>query len=232
MISVIIPTLNEAENIAITLEQVQQALKDFEHELVVIDDNSEDKTAEVAKECAIYSKLIIIVRKERRDLSKSIKEGFKHAKGEIILVMDADQSHDPSLIPNMLKQLDKKTDIVIGSRLMQGGRVEDWPWHRRLVSIVGRNLARPLTSVSDPMSGFFIIRKKVLNNGELTPLGYKILLEILVKGNYKRIKEIPITFKTRKKGTSKLNLTNILKFLIHILKLYLHIIYKPIKKHY
>lgn len=219
MISVIIPTLNEASNIRILIPKLSKILKKYRYEMIIVDDNSFDGTYDVAKQLAKKYKVRPILRLERKDLSLSVLEGLKKAKGDIIAVMDADLSHPPEMLPKLIKQLDYH-DLVIGSRIIKGGKVEDWPIHRYLVSYVARLMARPLTAVNDSLSGFFVMKKKVIKGVSLKPRGYKILLEILVKGKYNSIKEISYVFRNRDTGDSNISIMVYYNYLRHLASLY------------
>lgn len=221
MLSIIIPTLNESKNIKILARRIKKAMNNhkIDYELIVVDDNSSDKTFEVAKKLEKKYNIKAFKRIKDKGLSSAVVFGFSKARGDIICVIDADLSHPPELIPRMLKEI-KKNDIVVASRLIKGGKVEDWPMHRKLMSKFATSLANPLSSVNDKMSGFFMIKKKVIKNIHFVPRGYKILLEILVKGNYENVKEIPYTFKNRKVGTSKLTIKTNLEYLVQLLHLY------------
>ncbi len=221
MISLIIPTYKEKENIGKLLFLICKLnLKDFE--VIVVDDNSPDNTAEEVEKNAkkLPLKIKLIKRKGKRDLSLSVLEGFKKAKGEILGVMDADFSHPPELIPKMIKELEN-VDLVIASRKISGGEIKKWPLKRKIFSGLATFLAKTLVpKISDPLSGFFFFKRKIIKELKLSPIGYKIGLEIFVKGKYKNFKEIPFVFKDREIGKSKLNFKVILKFLFHILKLW------------
>ncbi len=167
------------------------------------------------------NKIKVIHRRGKGGLSSAVMEGFKHAGGEIIGVMDADLSHPPEIIPRLVQPiLDNESDFVIASRYLDNEKIERWPFSRKITSIGATILARPLTNVSDPMSGFFFFKKNIIDGIELSPIGYKIMLEIIVKGKYNTIKEVPFTFKDRYKGKSKLDWNEHFNYLQHLLKLY------------
>ena len=143
--------------------------------------------------------------------------------GDAVVVMDADLSHPPEKISEMVERITKGgADMVIGSRYVEGGHVENWPFRRRLMSKSATLLARGLTKVKDPMSGFFAIKREVVEGVELNPIGYKIALEILVKGKVSKVEEVPITFADRKAGKSKLGASVTLKYIDHCISLYEH----------
>ena len=220
--SLVIPTYKEKNNIGRLLSAINLlAINDLE--IIVVDDNSPDNTAEEVENLKnqFNSKIKLLRRTGQRDLSLSVLDGFKMAESEIIGVMDADFSHPPDIIPKMLEKL-KNADLVVASRNIFGAETKNWPWARRINAWIAKNLAKTLIkTASDPLSGFFFFKKNVIKNIILKPLGYKILLEILVKGTYQKVEEVPFVFEDRKVGQSKLNIKIILKFLFHILKLHL-----------
>lgn len=207
-VSVIIPTYNEAKNLPILVEEFFNTVdrNRFDFELIIVDDNSPDGTGMVAEDLSKRYPIKIIHRLGKLGLGSAVREGFAGSKRDIIGVMDADLSHDPSIINAMVDQLEKgEGDIIIGSRFEHGSTVEQWKWWRRLISQLGVFITYLLTGVKDPLSGFFFLRRSVLENINLDTVGYKILLEILVKGNHKKVKEIPFRFRIRKFSTSKLD---------------------------
>ena len=151
----------------------------------------------------------VIKRTERGGLISAIYEGFKSSIGNYILVMDADFSHSPSHIDHMVNEISgSDTDLLIASRYVQGGKIIGWTPKRRFLSKFATNLSKllfGLTNVSDPMSGFFIVRRNVIRKMHFSTSGFKILLEILVKSKNLKVKEIPYTFSDRALGASKLN---------------------------
>ncbi len=219
MISVIAPTYNEAKNLPELARRIDNALKEYPYEFVVVDDNSPDGTGEVAERLSNQYPIRVLHREGKSGLSSAVTAGFAIAKGEVFGVIDADLSHPPEKIPELLKAMEE-SDFVIGSRLIKGGKVEEWPFHRRLISWGARQLARPLTPVKDIMSGFFFIKKEVVNGIKLKPLGYKICLEILVKGKYNKVKEVPFVFMNRSVGESKLNMKTNLEYVLQLADLY------------
>ena len=215
-ITVIIPTFKEEANIRNIVAEVDAVLKknSIRGEILVVDDNSPDRTIEIVNglKSAIPG-LNLIVRKEDHGLSQSVVEGFRSANSDIFLVMDADLSHPPTLIPEMLAEIRAGNDLVIGSRYMEGGGIKKWPLNRRVISIGATFLGRLLfPDVSDPVSGFFALRKSVVAGAPLKPRGYKILLEVMGKGTWQKDKEIPFEFVDREIGTSKLKLRTIVEY--------------------
>ena len=223
-LSIIIPTYNEAENIEKLIFLINSSLSDLEYEIIIVDDNSPDGTGKIAERLSEKYPIKIIHRKSKLGLATAVLDGFKIAEGSLLCVMDSDLSHPPEKITEMINYLRKENaDVVVGSRLAKGGGVENWPLHRKIVAFLGRCLARPLAGVKDPLSGFFIIDKNVISGVELDPLGYKILLEILVKGRYKKVVEYPFIFKDRAYGKTKLDAKTNLDYLIHVIKLYYYV---------
>lgn len=206
-ISIVIPTYNERENLPRLVDEIFGIVKnenDVDLELIIVDDNSPDGTGEVADELSKNHSLKVIHRKGKMGLGSAVLEGFHLSNREYLGVMDADLSHDPVILPEMFRNLGEY-DIVIGSRFQEESKVENWRIDRKIISVVGVALARYLTHVSDPLSGYFMLKSEVVNGLTLTSPGYKILLEILVKGSYSKVKEIPFRFRTREFSVSKLN---------------------------
>jgi len=218
-ISVIIPTYNEAGAIGSLIPKVCRVIGERD-ELIIVDDHSPDGTADIVEGLAQQYPVKLVRRKGPRDLSLSVLDGFSVATNSLWCVMDGDLSHNPMFIPRMIEEIQRGADIVIGSRLVPGGEVERWPESRRLISKIGIFLSRPLVNVYDPMSGFFMLRRKVLENVSLRPRGYKILLEILVRGRWQRAAEIPIVFVNRMFGKSKLSGRIYKDYLLQLVRLY------------
>ncbi len=215
-LTVIIPTFNEEANIRNIVTEVDMVFKKagLNGEILVVDDNSPDRTIGIVNELKKARENVnLIVRPADHGLSQSVSEGFVHAQSEIFIVIDADFSHPPALIPEMYHEIRAGNDVVIGSRYMEGGGIRKWPLKRRIISIGATFLGRLLfPDVTDPVSGFFAIRKDVVANSNLKPKGYKILLEVLGKGTWEKDKEIPFEFVDRESGTSKLKVKTIIEY--------------------
>lgn len=220
MISVIVPTYNENENIKKLITSVHETLKEHEHELIIVDDNSPDGTAQTAEELSKNYPVRVLKRSGKFGLASAVLEGFKHAKGDILGVIDADMQHPPEYIKDFVNAVSNGQDIAVGSRYTKGGKIEGWSEFRSLVSKGAIALSKPLTNVKDPVSGYFFIKRKVIENTTLNPIGFKILLEILVKGSYNNVKEIPYTFKLREAGESKLGIGEYINYSMHLYSLY------------
>ncbi|UCE37386.1 MAG: glycosyltransferase family 2 protein [Thermoplasmata archaeon] len=225
MLSIIVPTYNEKENIPQLVKRIFKVLDEnkIEGELVIVDDNSPDGTAKVAEDLKSSYNIQVIVRKNERGLSSAAIKGMESAKGDVLCVMDADLSHPPEVLPKMLKHIqNEEAELVIGSRHVPGGGIENWTMKRKIVSKCASLIARPVTKVKDPMSGFFMLKREVIEGVELKPKGYKIGLEIIVKGNYEHLVEEPYVFKNRAYGESKLGAKVVKNYLSHALSLYFH----------
>jgi dolichol-phosphate mannosyltransferase len=222
-ISLIIPTYNERDNIVPLVERIHCALSRYSYEIIFIDDNSADGTSELAKSLSGKYPVKVVVRKDKRGLASAVVDGLSQVSSDIIAVMDADLQHPPEVIPELLKEIENGADIVVASRYIEGGGCQGWSLSRRLISkgaIFLAHLLLPATRrVSDPMSGFFMFNKGVVQDAELKPTGYKILLEILMLGKSRNVAEVPYTFITRERGKSKLNTRQQIDYLKHIFSL-------------
>jgi dolichol-phosphate mannosyltransferase len=224
-ISIIVPTLNEAENLPLLLPAVAAALAGRDYELLVVDDDSRDATEAVCRELAKKYPLKLLVRKNPADgLGGAVLHGMKDARGEFLIVMDADLQHPPDRLPALLEPLKTgQADFVLGSRYVPGGgTAEGWTFYRRVNSGLATFLARPFSGgTSDPMSGFFALRRSTFAAAQrLTPLGYKIGLELMCKCRVRNVVEIPIHFGLRSRGESKLSLMQQFRYLEHLSRLY------------
>lgn len=225
-VSIIVPTFREAANIPRLAERIQAALADsgIAWELLLVDDNSEDGSEAVVAELAGRLPVRMVTRRQPpRDLSLSVIEGIRLCRFDRLVVMDADLSHPPERIADLLAALDADCDMVIGSRYAPGGLIDrTWSRWRVLNSRLATSLALPLVNCSDPMAGFFATDRRALPDlQELQPLGYKIALELMVRGQL-RVKELPIDFRDRSLGSSKMNWRQQLNFLRHLYRLYRH----------
>lgn len=224
-ISVIVPTYCEAENLSTLVPRVNSALQGtgIRGEILIVDDNSPDNTEQVCGELAAEYPLRLIVRKTERGLSSAVIEGMRQAQGAVLVVMDADLSHPPERIPEMVHAVRcGGADFAIGSRYVAGGGTEEgWGLFRWLNSKVATWLARPLTNARDPMAGFFALsRARFQSARHLDPVGYKIGLELIVKCGCRQITEVPILFARRFRGKSKLSIKEQVNYLRHLGRLY------------
>lgn len=236
--SIIVPAYKEAGNIDELTRRVFAAL-DAEGfakgsvEMIIVDDNSRDGSVEKVQALRQQGYNVdILVRTTERGLSSAVIHGFNKSSGKYMMVMDADLQHPPESVPEVLRAFNVQgTEYVLGTRYPKkaSGKkdiaiVKDWPIHRRIISWGARILARPLTSLSDPMSGFFAIRRDVFNKGykNVSPIGYKIAMELFVKCGVKKYEEVGFPFGVRTEGESKLTGKVIIHYLKHLKALYLY----------
>jgi len=221
-LSIVVPTYNEKENILILLEKINLEFEKnkIKGEIIVVDDNSPDGTGDLIETLKKkYKNLKIVHRKEKLGLSSAVLDGWKIAKGNVLGVMDADLSHPAEKIPEMFNLIKKgEADFVIGSRYVRGGKIEGWDFKRKLMSKTATLLARIYTKVKDPMTGFFMIQSKCIKTKNIDPRGFKILLELIIKADYKKIKEIPIKFVNRVQGKSKAGTKEIFYYLQNLIR--------------
>jgi dolichol-phosphate mannosyltransferase len=225
LLSVVVPTFNEAGNLPGLADALKNQLVDVEYELLIADDRSEDGTADVVLSLQAHHPIRLIQAGDRpRDLSLSVLDGLQHSKYDVVLVMDADLSHPAGTIPEMLATLRANPQsFVLGSRYVSGGSFDrEWSIWRFFNSHIATLIAKPLVKCNDPMSGFFLFNKSMVNADLLNPLGYKIGLELMVRGQFTSVEEVPIAFQDRQIGESKMNLNQQFKYLRHLRRLYLH----------
>jgi dolichol-phosphate mannosyltransferase len=237
-VSIIIPTYNESQNIINILKSIGSNLpKNLLTQAIIVDDNSPDGTGKIVedymknlKKMANYT-IEIIHRKAKDGLGSAILNGIQHAKGDTIVVMDSDFSHPPQIIPKLIESVKKyQFDIAVASRYIKGGNIQGWSLKRKIMSKFATLIAKKGLGIDakDPMSGFFAFKKNILNGLNIDAIGYKILLEILVKTKNVTITEIPYTFQDREFGSSKLNYKTILDYYKSVWKLYRY--GKPLEK--
>jgi dolichol-phosphate mannosyltransferase len=230
-ITIVIPTYNEIENIGLLIRKI---FKIFEKNklngnVIVVDDNSPDGTAEEVKKLAKKYKIFLIQRKKKLGLGSAYIKGFKKAlklKSDLIFEMDADLSHNPKYIPDFINKINEGYDIVVGSRFEARGKIVGWNWFRKLVSKVGNIVGRYIANIkiSDITSGYRVYRKEVLKKislDEIKSKSYDFQMEMLFRALKKGFKVgvIPIVFVNRKFGKSKLSKLDIINFLINAFKL-------------
>jgi len=206
-ISVVVPTYKERDNLPELLKRIGN------RDIIIVDDNSQDGTREY-----LADKPVTFIERKEKGLATACVEGFRHAKNEIIVVMDADLQHPPEMIPELAAEVENGNDIVVAKRVR-----DNFSLYRKMVSkganLIGRLLFKELKKVQDTQSGFFAFNRKVLEDSELKPTGYKILIEMLVMCKYNSTAEVPYEFGLRTKGESKLGLKTIFSYLRHLLSL-------------
>jgi dolichol-phosphate mannosyltransferase len=225
-LTVIIPTYREEENIGAMVREVNRTLADhgIRGEILVVDDSSPDRTIPIVRELmGEIPGLRLVVRTADPGLSQSVVEGFRTARGAVIQVIDADFSHPTALIPTFFQRIREGADVVIGSRYTAGGGIGEWPLSRRIISLGATALGRILfPEITDPVSGFFAVRREMVEGAPMRPRGYKILMEVLGKGRWTRAVEVPYTFVNRKEGASKLRPRTILEYASQVVDITLY----------
>jgi dolichol-phosphate mannosyltransferase len=223
--SIVVPTYNEAggiERLIITLDEVFRSF-DLDGEVIVVDDNSPDGTGAIVDQLSETFPVRCLHRPRKMGLSSGVIDGWRFARSdsEVLGVMDGDFSHDANIIPQMLAALaSDKCDLAIGSRYVRGGGINNWPWRRKITSLVAIALAKPLTPIRDITSGFFFVRRQALDGVMLDPIGFKIGLEVFAKAHFRQALEIPYVFIDRISGTSKLNNREIINYLRQLVRIY------------
>ena len=222
-LSLIVPTYNERENIVPLVERIHKSLYNYSYELIVVDDNSPDHTSELAKTLSSQYPVSVIVRTNERGLASAVVAGFRQAKGDVLGVIDADLQHPPEFIQDLLNAIRGGADVAIASRYIPGGGIEGWTLTRKIISkgakLPANLLLTSARKIKDPLSGFFLFKKKVVEGTVLSPTGYKILLEVLVRGNANTVVEVPYTFKERERGKSNLTAKEQINYLKHLSRL-------------
>jgi dolichol-phosphate mannosyltransferase len=216
-VSIIVPTLNEADNIDQLIREIFSSCegRPFEPEIIVVDDGSTDGTRDLVTKWQLQHRVKLLAREGKRGLASATVDGAMLASGDVVVVIDADLSHPPSKIPELAEPVLKGTcDIAIGSRYIPGGSIPGWPLRRRFTSKCATYFAWPVVDVNDPMSGFFAVRRERLLSIGCDVPGYKTNLEILARGGDQiRAIEIPIEFVDRRYGQSKLGFKVIADYL-------------------
>ncbi|MEM1844575.1 MAG: glycosyltransferase family 2 protein [Ignisphaera sp.] len=224
-LSIVIPTFNERENIDILVKEIREKIVLTYYDIVIVDDNSPDGTWATALE-HLKNNDVVIRRINMKGLSSAVIDGIIFSLTEYVVVMDADLQHPPEVINDMIRKVKEEYyDLVIASRYIRGGGVKGWSKSRLVISkgatLIARLLLPSVRTLSDPMSGFFMVKKDIIdrNRGKLNPMGFKILLEILERCYPKNIIEVPYIFRARVYGKSKLGIKTVVNFLIHVLRL-------------
>jgi dolichol-phosphate mannosyltransferase len=225
-VSIIIPTYNERDNIHELLKRIQRSMEPLRDpfEILIVDDDSPDETWKIASDYSDSYPVRVLRRKGKRGLATAVLEGINASNYDIIVVMDADLQHPPEKIPELLSDVRGGTDIAIGSRFLNPSGLATFNVSRRIMSrgadLLARTLFRQIRNVKDIESGFFAFHKDVIARANLNPVGYKILLEILVQGDYTTVSEIAYKFDKRSAGVSKLGINNTADYLRHISSLF------------
>lgn len=226
--SLVIPTYNESKNIRAIVEILNNLLDAAipdDYELIVVDDNSPDRTWEIALSLmSEYPQLRVMRRQHERGLSTAVIRGWQAAKGQVIGVIDGDLQHPPKVLMQLLAAIEQGADLAVASRHVEGGGVSSWSAVRRFLSrgaqMVGLViLPQVVGRVSDPMSGYFLVRRSAIAGHSLSPVGYKILIEVLGRGNINQIGEVGYVFQERREGESKVTWKQYIEYIQHLIRL-------------
>ncbi|MDF2690840.1 MAG: hypothetical protein K0S29_695 [Gammaproteobacteria bacterium] len=224
-LSIIIPTFNERENVQVIAQRIKAALAglSLSYEIWFIDD-SKDETPSILEELAKAEPEVRYIHRENaRGLGTAVVEGFAKAKGQYLVVMDADLQHPPELLPKIIEKLQQGNELVIPSRFVKGGSDGGLNAFRKLVSwtarVIGQIALKRLRKITDCTGGYFGLNRTVIEQVKLDPIGWKILMEVLIKGRYSKVTEVPYEFVDRHAGESKMSLKEQWNYLRHIAKL-------------
>ncbi len=222
-VTVVVPTYNERENMEPLIRGLDEALRDLGYEVVVVDDNSPDGTAEEARRLAEKYPVRVVVRPGRMGLASAVVRGAAEARHELVIVMDADLQHPPRVARLLALAAMLGYDIVVASRYTRGGGVEGWNALRHIASrggtLLTRMLVPPARRSTDPLSGFFAARRRLLLDPGLRVQGFKILLELLARNPSARVRDVPYVFRPRSRGASKLSIGIVWAFASQLLRL-------------
>jgi dolichol-phosphate mannosyltransferase len=222
-LSIVVPTYNERERLGEFVATVFAAFASarLDAEVVIVDDNSPDGTGELADDLATRYRVTVVHRAGKLGLGSAVVAGFSMARGEYLGVMDADMSHPPAMLPVLVDAIARTgSDVVVGSRYVPGGGTKNWPASRALMSRSACLAARVLTPVRDAASGYFVLRRSVLSGVEVKAAGFKICLELLVRGAVGSVAEVPYVFVDRAAGESKMNHGEALGYLVQLWQLF------------
>lgn len=227
-LSLVVPTYNESRNIVPLIEQLEALMVPVlgeAYEIIVVDDDSPDRTWALALEASASRPHVRVVRRQRESgLSTAVIRGWQVARGDVLGVIDADLQHPPEVTLELLAEIDRGADLAVASRHAVGGGLSDWSFFRRVASrgaqLIGLVLLPAvLGRVSDPMSGYFMVRRSAVGGVKLDPLGYKILIEVVARADIQWIGEVGYIFRERLAGESKVTSKIYIEYLRHLLRL-------------
>jgi dolichol-phosphate mannosyltransferase len=232
-LSLVLPTYNESAHIDAIVGQliaVLDGIPALRYEIIIVDDDSPDRTSEKALQLSHkFPQVRAIRRPDQRDLSTAVLRGWQLARGDVFAVMDADLQHPPETLSELWRAIRRGADLAVASRNIEGGGVSDWTLPRRIVSrcaqLLGLVVLPEVTGkVSDPMSGYFMVRRSALEGRQLNPLGYKILVEVLARGTVEKIAEVPYVFRETPDRPSKHSAAVFTQYLKHLTRIRIHLL--------
>ncbi|MEH2193701.1 MAG: glycosyltransferase [Nostoc sp.] len=227
-LSLVIPTYKERDNIQNVVSILTRLLDESiagKYELIVVDDDSPDRTWEIAQSLTQeYPQLRVMRRQQERGLSSAVIRGWQAARGSVLGVIDGDLQHPPEVLMQLLRNIEQGADLAVASRHVEGGGVSSWSVARRVLSRGAQLLGLVilpgvLGRVSDPMSGYFMVRRSAIANATLNPVGYKILLEVIGRGKVDQVAEVGYVFCERKEGESKVTWKQYIDYIHHLVRL-------------
>lgn len=222
-ISVVVPTYNESENVGNLTNQIDYALRGIDYEVIFVDDSTDNTPDAIKKVIEENPNVRMEHRETEKGLATAVLEGFKLSRGDYIAVMDADLQHPPAILRSMYAVMETGVDFCVPSRFIPGGSDGGLGPYRKLVSGVARYIGKimlpSLRKITDPTSGLFMFRRSVIEDADLRPIGWKIMVEVLAMGNYRSVVEIPYKFQARPAGESKLSSKVTLEYLKQVAEL-------------
>ncbi len=210
------PTYNEAGSVSLLAKRLGAALAGRPFELIVVDDGSPDGTADIADALAPRLPVRVVRRAGKAGLASAVLAGFDAAAGDVLVVIDADLSHPPEVVPALIDALESGADLAVASRYVSGGGTLDWPLSRRIVSRVACMMGNVLVPVRDATSGFFALRRAAIDGVTLNAIGFKIGFEVIARARAKRIVEVPYVFRDRELGASKFGRREVGQYLVQL----------------
>jgi dolichol-phosphate mannosyltransferase len=224
----VVPTRNESHNLAELIGLLKSAIASEvgeSYEIIIVDDDSPDGTWQVAADMASSDDHLVVLRRiDERGLATAVVRGWQAARGRLLGVIDADLQHPPEVTARLIAAMRKGADLAVGSREAEGGGTSDWSFLRLLISRGSRAVGKMvlpgvLGLVSDPMTGFFVIRRTAIQNVVMAPCGYKILVELLVRAHLQNIVEVGYVFRSRQRGESKASMMVFIDYVQHLFRL-------------
>ncbi|MFT3983197.1 MAG: polyprenol monophosphomannose synthase [Lachnospiraceae bacterium] len=216
-LSIVVPTYNEMENVGNLVNQIDYALREISYEIIFVDDSTDNTPVMIQRVQKENPHVRLEHRETEKGLATAVLKGFSMADGDYVAVMDADLQHPPAILRSMYAVMESGADFCVPSRFIPGGSDGGLGPYRKLVSgvarYIGKILLPCLRNITDPTSGLFMFKRKVIQGSDLKPIGWKILVEVLALGSYSSVVEIPYKFQARPAGESKLSSKVTLEYL-------------------